>query len=90
MDGRNAALQSRSGIYANGQYYDFDQMRVTEDVTHAYYEGTGSRHPWEGVTEPIDPAEGAKQGKYTWAKAPGTTCPTSVMCHWRWGRWLAR
>lgn len=73
--GRNAALQSRSGIYAGGQWFDFDQARVTEDVTHSFYEGTGSRHPWEGVTEPIDPAEGAKQGKYTWAKSPRYDVP---------------
>jgi hydrogenase large subunit len=75
VEGRNAALQARSGIYANGQWFDFDQMRVTEDVTHSFYSGTGSRHPWEGVTEPIDPAEGAKQGKYTWAKAPRYDVP---------------
>jgi hydrogenase large subunit len=75
VDGRNAALQARSGIYANGQYFDFDQMRVTEDVTHSFYQGTGARHPWEGVTEPIDPAEGAKQGTYTWAKAPRYDVP---------------
>jgi uptake hydrogenase large subunit len=75
VDGRNAALQSRSGIYTNGQYFDFDQARVTEDITHSFFEGTGSRHPWDGVTEPIDPAEGAKQGKYTWAKAPRYDVP---------------
>ena len=75
VEGRNAALQSRSGIYAGGQWFDFDQSRVTEDVTHSYYQGTGARHPWEGVTEPIDPADGAKQGKYTWAKAPRYDVP---------------
>jgi Ni,Fe-hydrogenase I large subunit len=75
VDGRNAALQSRSGIYANGQYYDFDQARVTEDITHSFFRGTGSLHPWEGVTDPIDPADGAAQGKYTWAKAPRYDVP---------------
>jgi hydrogenase large subunit len=75
VEGRNAALQSRSGIYAGGQWFDFDQARVTEDVTHSFYQGTGSRHPWDGVTEPIDPAEGAKQGKYTWAKSPRYDVP---------------
>jgi len=75
VDGRNAALQSRSGIYAGGQYHDFDQARVTEDITHSFFRGTGSLHPWEGVTDPIDPAEGAKQGKYTWAKAPRYDVP---------------
>ena len=75
VEGRNAALQVRSGIYAGGQYYDFDQMRVTEDITHSFYRGTGSLHPWDGVTDPIDPEEGRKQGKYTWAKSPRYDVP---------------
>ena len=50
-------------------------MRVTEDITHSFFRGTGSLHPWEGVTDPIDPADGAKQGKYTWAKAPRYDVP---------------
>ena len=75
IEGRNDSLIVRSGIYANGQYYDFDQARVSEDITHSFYEGTGSRHPFDGVTEPIDPAEGAKQGKYTWAKSPRYDVP---------------
>ena len=45
--------------------FDFDQARVTEDITHSFFAGTGSRHPWEGVTEPIDPADGAKLGLKT-------------------------
>ena len=42
---------------------------------NSFYVGTGSRHPWEGVTEPIDPEQGAKQGKYTWAKSPRYDVP---------------
>jgi Ni,Fe-hydrogenase I large subunit len=57
----------------NGVDHEFDHLRVTEDVTHSFYKGTGSLHPWEGVTDPIDPAEGKAQGKYTWAKRPATT-----------------
>jgi hydrogenase large subunit len=75
VDGRNAALMSRSGIYADGEYFDFDHMRVTEDITHSFFRGTGSLHPWEGVTDPIDPEEGRKQGKYTWAKSPRYDVP---------------
>lgn len=70
IDGRNAALISRSGVFAGGQWHEFDQANVTEDVTHSYYEGTGSLHPFDGETNPIDPAVGAKQGKYSWAKSP--------------------
>jgi hydrogenase large subunit len=75
IEGRNKGLISRSGIYSGGQDIEFDHMRVSEDVTHSYFEGTGSLHPWEGVTEPIDPEQGRKQGKYTWAKAPRYDVP---------------
>ena len=49
--------------------FDFDQARVTEDIT-SFYRGTGSRHPWDGVTDPIDPADGASQ-----ASTPGPRLP---------------
>ena len=75
VEGRNAALMSRSGIYAGGEYFDFDHLRVTEDITHSFFRGTGSLHPWEGLTDPIDPEEGRKQGKYTWAKSPRYDVP---------------
>jgi len=75
VEGRNAALMSRSGIYADGEYFDFDHLRVTEDITHSFFRGTGSLHPWEGLTDPIDPEEGRKQGKYTWAKSPRYDVP---------------
>jgi len=70
IEGRNAALIQRSGIYAGGKHYEFDQARVREDHTHSFYQGSGLLHPFEGRTEPIDPAEAKRQGKYTWAKAP--------------------
>ncbi len=70
IEGRNAALINRSGIYANGQFSEFDHLRVAEDTAHSFYQGEGLLHPWEGVTNPIDPADGAKQGKYSWAKSP--------------------
>ncbi|MBI4933137.1 MAG: nickel-dependent hydrogenase large subunit [Actinobacteria bacterium] len=75
IEGRNNALITRSGIYANGVDHEFDHLRVSEDVTHSFFKGTGSLHPWEGVTEPIDPADGRGQGKYTWAKAPRYDVP---------------
>jgi len=75
IEGRNAALGTRAGVYANGQFFDFDQARVSEDITHSYFRGTGSRHPFDGVTDPIDPADGPAQGKYTWAKAPRYDVP---------------
>ncbi|MBS1811085.1 MAG: nickel-dependent hydrogenase large subunit [Acidobacteria bacterium] len=75
IDGRNAALINRSGIYDGATYHDFDQARVREDVTHSFYKGDKPLHPFEGETIPIDPMEGAKQGKYTWAKAPRYDVP---------------
>jgi hydrogenase large subunit len=75
IDGRNASLINRSGIYENGNYHDFDQALVREDHTNSFYRGSGLLHPFDGVTEPIDPLEGRKQGKYTWAKAPRYEIP---------------
>jgi hydrogenase large subunit len=75
IEGRNAALISRSGIYAKGQHYEFDQANVREDHSHSFYQGSALLHPFEGRTEPIDPADGKRQGKYTWAKAPRYEIP---------------
>jgi hydrogenase large subunit len=75
IDGRNAALMSRGGIYVDGQFLEFDQARVTEDVTHSFYEGSQARHPFVGETKPIDPAIGRPQGKYSFAKSPRYDVP---------------
>ena len=75
VQGRNAALINRSGIYADGKFHDFDHMRVTEDVTHSFYTGGRPLHPWEGETNPVDPAKGREQGKYSWAKSPRYDVP---------------
>lgn len=75
IEGRNAALQSRSGVWVDGVDHSFDQALVREDTSHSFYAGSSLLHPFDGVTEPIDPAEGAKQGKYTWAKAPRYEVP---------------
>lgn len=72
---RNAALINRSGIYAGGQHFEYDHLRVSEDVTHSFYRGDRPLHPWDGETNPIDPAEGRKQGKYSWAKSPRYDVP---------------
>lgn len=70
IDGRNAALINRSGVYDGKEFHDFDHLNVREDTAHSFYRGSTYLHPWEGVTEPIDPEEGHKQGKYSWAKSP--------------------
>lgn len=70
VDGRNAALINRSGVYDGKDFHDFDHLNVREDTAHSFYRGSTYLHPWEGVTEPIDPLDGHKQGKYSWAKSP--------------------
>jgi len=75
IDGRNDALIGRSGIYDGAGFHDFDHLRVKEDITHSFYRGSSQLHPWDGVTEPIDPLDGEKQGKYSWAKSPRYDVP---------------
>jgi len=42
---------------------------VTEDVTHAYYQGDKPLHPWKGETEPEFTGWNGEQ-KYSWVKSP--------------------
>lgn len=75
VDGRNDALINRSGIYDGSGFHDFDHLNVREDTAHSFYRGDKSLHPWQGETDPIDPLEGHKQGKYSWAKSPRYDVP---------------
>ena len=42
---------------------------IQESVAHAWYEGRGAQHPWQGETKP-DYTDFQADGKYTWCKAP--------------------
>jgi len=75
IEGRNDALITRSGVYDGSGFHDFDQANVREDHTHSFFRGKGSLHPFEGVTDPLDPEEARAEGKYTWAKAPRYNVP---------------
>lgn len=75
VEGRNDALITRSGIYDGRGYHDFDHLNVREDTAHSFYRGDKSLHPWQGETDPIDPLEGKKQDKYSWAKSPRYDVP---------------
>lgn len=75
IDGRNAALINRSGVFASNKFFEFDQARITEDVSHSFYEESRPLHPFEGETKPIDPELGRKKDKYSWAKSPRYEVP---------------
>ncbi len=79
----NSALLFPSGVVMNGdltKVYPFDPEKVQEDVTHAWYEGTGApEHPYEGTTNPKytgmeKKADGMSylktDEKYSWIKSP--------------------
>ncbi|QOG12593.1 nickel-dependent hydrogenase large subunit [Arcobacter sp. FWKO B] len=71
-----------SGVVLNGdlsKVYPFDQSKVTEDVTHAWYEASGPQHPFDGTTNPKytgleKKADGyaylKTKEKYSWIKSP--------------------
>lgn len=67
---RNESLICKAGIYDGEKFYEYDQANVREDHTHSFFRGSGSLHPFDGVTDPLDPKDAAREGKYTWAKAP--------------------
>jgi hydrogenase large subunit len=48
---------------------DYLIKNIKENVTHAWYEGSGTLHPWEGETKP-DYTDFKENGKYSWCKAP--------------------
>ncbi len=75
----------QSGIIKNGDItkaYDIDEMKIEEDVTHAWYKGDKPLQPYDGVTEQnytgfIDgnTLNGKAKvinptDKYSWVKAP--------------------
>ncbi|WP_456402468.1 nickel-dependent hydrogenase large subunit [Hydrogenimonas sp.] len=78
----HADLLFPSGIVLDGDLknpIDFDPEKVTEDVTHSWYRGEGSLHPFDGKTEPDYTGFGRKENgiayldtkhKYSWIKAP--------------------
>ena len=53
----------------------FDHKYVTEETTHAFYNGDENLHPFDGRTDPVKTAneinyDGDNQSKYSWIKAP--------------------
>ena len=71
-----------AGIVKNkdlSKVYEVDQSKITEDVTHAWYEGNTNLHPYDGVTKANYTGFGKKENniayldtknKYSWIKSP--------------------
>jgi len=71
-----------AGVVLNkdlSKVFELDQTKITEDVTHAWYEGTTNLHPYDGVTNPNYTGFGKKENgiayldtekKYSWIKSP--------------------
>jgi len=72
-----------AGLVLDGditKVFEVDQEKITEDVTHAWYEGTGApEHPYEGTTIPKFTGMDKKEDgysylktdeKYSWIKSP--------------------
>lgn len=66
------------GIILNGdlsKVYDIDEQMILENVSHSWYEGDSTLHPYDGKTNPnytgFD-SNGYLKGdeKYSWVKAP--------------------
>ncbi|MCD6258387.1 MAG: nickel-dependent hydrogenase large subunit [Helicobacteraceae bacterium] len=80
----NATSLFPSGVVLNGdltKLYPLDQTKITEDVSHAWYEGANDKglHPFEGVTTPKYTGLETKEDgyaylktdeKYSWIKSP--------------------
>ncbi len=77
-----AAQLFPSGVVLNGdlsKLHPLDQSKITEDVSHAWYEGDSNLHPFEGETKPhYTGLEKKDDGyaylktkeKYSWIKSP--------------------
>lgn len=72
IDGRNAAVIMKSGIYDShtDTHISMDQARVRENTNHSWYaEGEGEFHPFERQTHPIAKNETSFDGNYSWCTA---------------------
>jgi hydrogenase large subunit len=71
IDGRNAALIMKSGVYdgATDSHKLMEQARTREDVTHAWYEDAAEVHPFDRTTRPVMRNVIDTDGKYSWCTA---------------------
>jgi hydrogenase large subunit len=64
FDGNLGTVRRIAG--ARDEYW---RRGVTEDLTHAWYQGGGAQQPWQGETVP-NYTDLQEDGKYSWVKAP--------------------
>ena len=72
IDGRNAAVIMKSGIYdgATDKHELMHQSKARENLSHAWYdEGTADFHPFDRTTRPVQKNAIDHAGKYSWATA---------------------
>jgi len=71
IDGRNAALIMKSGVYDSrtDTHKLMDQSFAREDTLHAWYDEGGPVHPFDRTTKPIAKNDIDQNGKYSWATA---------------------
>lgn len=54
------------GVYADGKINSLDPAKITEDVSHAWYDDASSGKPFQASTR----TDADKAGAYSWIKAP--------------------
>jgi [NiFe] hydrogenase large subunit len=61
-----------SGYMMNAdlKYRNLDDKKVTEDVSHGWYEKGSAKHPYKGETKPLKEDVKHTDDHYSWSKAP--------------------
>ncbi|MFN0218598.1 MAG: nickel-dependent hydrogenase large subunit [Hyphomicrobium sp.] len=72
IEGRNAALIMKSGVYdgATDSHKLMDQAMTREGLSHSWYDEAGGLHPFDRTTKPVQKNTTDFAGKYSWATAP--------------------
>jgi Ni,Fe-hydrogenase I large subunit len=71
IEGRNAALIMKSGVYdgTTDTFKPMDQAYTREDTLHAWYDEPGGLHPFDRTTKPTLNNTVDMGGRYSWATA---------------------
>ena len=71
IDGRNAALIMKSGVFDGiaGTHKLMEQVNTREDTRHAWYDEGAPLHPFDRTTKPTQKNTMDHKGKYSWSTA---------------------